>query len=473
MESKITFGDFIRQRRKELGMTQREFADRLFVTDSAVSKWERGMSYPDITLLRDICDILEVTEHELLTASEDVEARTAEKLAKRYMRMARAYRWGQIILYGLLAVICLLCDLVGGDGFGWSVVVLASELVAASLTLTPALVPERQGGLYTAVAFPLTLVLLLGVCCLYSGGSWFPMAAVSTLFGLGLVLLPYILRRLPLPQTLAQRKGVVYLAIETVLLLAMFGIGCVQSGGDWFLVAAAATLFGVGLVFLPYILRNLPLPQSLAQRRGFVYLTVETALLLLLLGCGCLWSGGDWFLTAAAGTLFGVGLVLLPVVMRQAPLPQALTRHKAVVWIALETVLLLLLEAAAAGSAASFVSALLMTLPCLVLPWLLVLVIRYLPANGWLKAASCLEGTALWIWLARWCLEKLGTWRFGLPNSGYSLRLYIDFGNWADPHTAASNSFTLVLLGLTALALVCAVTGIVWGRRKKAADRGV
>lgn len=63
-------------------MTQREFADKLFLTESAVSKWERGMSYPDITMIRDICAILGVSEHELLTASEDVEARTADQLAK-------------------------------------------------------------------------------------------------------------------------------------------------------------------------------------------------------------------------------------------------------------------------------------------------------------------------------------------------------------------------------------------------------
>ena len=74
MENKKTFGAYICRRRKELGLTQREFADRLFVTESAVSKWERGMSYPDITLIRDICAILQVSEHELLTASEDVEA---------------------------------------------------------------------------------------------------------------------------------------------------------------------------------------------------------------------------------------------------------------------------------------------------------------------------------------------------------------------------------------------------------------
>ncbi len=44
MENRKSFGAFLLQRRKELGMTQKEFANRLFVTDSAVSKWERGVS---------------------------------------------------------------------------------------------------------------------------------------------------------------------------------------------------------------------------------------------------------------------------------------------------------------------------------------------------------------------------------------------------------------------------------------------
>ena len=92
MENKKTFGAYICRRRKELGLTQREFADRLFVTESAVSKWERGMSYPDITLIRDICAILQVSEHELLTASEDVEARTDETLAKKYLSLLRRLR---------------------------------------------------------------------------------------------------------------------------------------------------------------------------------------------------------------------------------------------------------------------------------------------------------------------------------------------------------------------------------------------
>lgn len=44
MENKKSLGEYIAQRRRALGMTQRQFAEKLYVTDSAVSKWERGGS---------------------------------------------------------------------------------------------------------------------------------------------------------------------------------------------------------------------------------------------------------------------------------------------------------------------------------------------------------------------------------------------------------------------------------------------
>ncbi|MDE7004572.1 MAG: helix-turn-helix domain-containing protein [Oscillospiraceae bacterium] len=47
MNEKKPFGDYIRKKRLEAGLTQRELAEQLFVTESTISKWERALSYPD------------------------------------------------------------------------------------------------------------------------------------------------------------------------------------------------------------------------------------------------------------------------------------------------------------------------------------------------------------------------------------------------------------------------------------------
>lgn len=82
-------------------MTQKQFAQKLYVTESAVSKWERGLSYPDITLVQSICGVLEITEHELLSGGEDTKMRTTEMLAQKYQRFTRNYRITQYVIYGL------------------------------------------------------------------------------------------------------------------------------------------------------------------------------------------------------------------------------------------------------------------------------------------------------------------------------------------------------------------------------------
>ena len=60
-------GRFIARRRKELNMTQRELAEKLHVTDKAVSKWERGAGCPDISLLEPLAEALELSVDQLLT----------------------------------------------------------------------------------------------------------------------------------------------------------------------------------------------------------------------------------------------------------------------------------------------------------------------------------------------------------------------------------------------------------------------
>ncbi len=66
MIDKEKFGAFVAQLRKEKGLTQKELAEQLFLSDKAVSKWERGLSMPDIELLTPLAEALNVSVAELL-----------------------------------------------------------------------------------------------------------------------------------------------------------------------------------------------------------------------------------------------------------------------------------------------------------------------------------------------------------------------------------------------------------------------
>lgn len=72
-------GEFIAKKRKEKGLTQQELGDKLFVTDKAVSKWERGISFPDITLLKKLASILEVDVNEILDGEKNKKKNNIEE----------------------------------------------------------------------------------------------------------------------------------------------------------------------------------------------------------------------------------------------------------------------------------------------------------------------------------------------------------------------------------------------------------
>ena len=79
MNEKKSFGAYIRKKRLEAGLTQKELAERLFVTESTVSKWERALSYPDVSMVMPICGALGITEHEFFTACDDDQAHVRER----------------------------------------------------------------------------------------------------------------------------------------------------------------------------------------------------------------------------------------------------------------------------------------------------------------------------------------------------------------------------------------------------------
>ena len=62
----VKIGKFIASLRKSKGLTQKELGKKLSVTDKAISKWERGLSFPDITLLNSLAEVLGVKVTEIL-----------------------------------------------------------------------------------------------------------------------------------------------------------------------------------------------------------------------------------------------------------------------------------------------------------------------------------------------------------------------------------------------------------------------
>lgn len=64
-------GKIIAEARKEQNLTQKDVAERLHITDRAVSKWERGLNFPDIGLMQELADVLGITVQRLLGLEEN------------------------------------------------------------------------------------------------------------------------------------------------------------------------------------------------------------------------------------------------------------------------------------------------------------------------------------------------------------------------------------------------------------------
>ena len=98
---KEKFGAFVAQLRKEKGLMQKELAEKLYVSDKAVSKWERGLSIPDVAILVPLAEILGVTVTELLECrrlpnDEPMDSLQTEEIVKKVIGLSeeeqRKYR---------------------------------------------------------------------------------------------------------------------------------------------------------------------------------------------------------------------------------------------------------------------------------------------------------------------------------------------------------------------------------------------
>lgn len=136
-------GRFISELRKANHMTQKELAAKLNVTDKAVSKWERGLSCPDIALLSPLADIFGITSGELLNgekretplANDDTSVDNALQYADKAVKSKTKFIQGicAVSFSGLLAIgtaVCAICNLAISGNFTWSLYPISSMVFA-------------------------------------------------------------------------------------------------------------------------------------------------------------------------------------------------------------------------------------------------------------------------------------------------------------------------------------------------------
>ena len=85
----IKIGKFIAERRKMKSLTQAQLAEKLNITDRAVSKWENGRSLPDSSIMLELCDILEITVNDLLCGEVVVVEKYDKNLEKNLLEMMK------------------------------------------------------------------------------------------------------------------------------------------------------------------------------------------------------------------------------------------------------------------------------------------------------------------------------------------------------------------------------------------------
>lgn len=163
----------IAQLRKEKKLTQKELAQRLGVTDKAVSKWERGLSCPDIAVLSPLSDILGITVTELLSGqkndSSPAGVETAVEATLQFADTSVRRKTGEIrkmlcmamsLLFLTGIFTCLVCDFAISGKLTWSLIPI-SALVFAWLVLAPAIAFRKNGILISLLSVSIFTVPFL------------------------------------------------------------------------------------------------------------------------------------------------------------------------------------------------------------------------------------------------------------------------------------------------------------------------
>lgn len=167
-------GTFIAKCRKEKKLTQAQLAEKLNITDRAVSKWETGKSMPDSSIMLELCEILGITVNELLSG-EEINMESYEKKADENLialkrkdenNMAKnliiSILFSVTLLVGIM--VCLICNIAISGNLTWSLIPISSIIFVWVISI-PSIILGKRGIILSFISlsvFIIPYLFLLG-----------------------------------------------------------------------------------------------------------------------------------------------------------------------------------------------------------------------------------------------------------------------------------------------------------------------
>ena len=151
--NQVEIGKFIAKCRKEKKLTQAQLAEKLNITDRAVSKWETGKSMPDSSIMLELCEILGITVNELLSG-EKIDMESYEKKADENLitlkkkdenNMTKNFiisiLFSATLLIGIM--VCLICNIAISGNLTWSLIPVSSIVFAWVISFLSIILGKR------------------------------------------------------------------------------------------------------------------------------------------------------------------------------------------------------------------------------------------------------------------------------------------------------------------------------------------
>lgn len=139
--NQIKIGEFISSQRRKNNLTQAALAEKLGITDRAVSKWERGKGLPDVSLMLDLCEIFGITVNELLCGEKISMENSNQKNEQLLLDMAKELEQKNKTIWTSM----------------WAIMIVSMTALFAGIMISAFLIPE---GVWQ-------LVTILGICIVF------------------------------------------------------------------------------------------------------------------------------------------------------------------------------------------------------------------------------------------------------------------------------------------------------------------